>query len=198
MRLPDDVREAALQFAYAVFDHRRWEQVPAGERSAVYDELVANPACGGLLRPYMTEGQTRVWLKDSAAKEYPRALEGIGSTARFTPRRYPGPDAIVQSALGLEWRVVGGSIEQKPMRCEARGPHGESVTLIWGSLRGLRDLFWAAAQARGTGNARVAIAITRPSMKPLPADEWAKAQTLCHLIGADIYSVMYTPRAIFS
>ena len=90
MRLPDEVREAALEYAYRVFDRRRWEQVAAGERGAVFDELVADQTFSGPLRPYMTEGQIRVWLKDSAAKEYPRALEGIGGTAQFTPRRYPG------------------------------------------------------------------------------------------------------------
>lgn len=196
MRLPDDVREATLEYAYKVFDHRRWERVPVGERGAVYDELVADQAFGGLLRPYMTEGQIRVWLKDTVAKEYPRALEGIGGTARFTPRRYPGPDAIVQAALGIGWMVVGGSIEQKPMRCEARNPQGESVTVFWGPLRGLRDLYWAASRVRGLSKARVAIVITRPSMTPPPADEWSNAEALCELIGVDLFSVMYAPRAI--
>ena len=146
----------------------------------------------------MTEGQIRVWLKDSAAKEYPRALEGIGGTAQFTPRRYPGPDAIARAALGVEWTVVAGSIEQKPMRCKVRGPRGESVTLFWGPLRGLRDLHWAASRLRALSTGQVAIAITRPSMAPLPADEWTNAKALCELIGVDLFSVMYAPRAVGS
>lgn len=198
MRLPDDVREAALKYAYRVFDRRRWERVPAGERGAAFDELVAEEAFSGPMRPYLTEGQIRVWLKDSAAKEYPRALEGIGGTAQFTPRRYPGPNTIAQAALGVEWTVVPGSIEQKPMRCKVRGPQGESVTLFWGPLRGLRDLHWAASRARALGAGRVAIAITRPSMTPLPVDEWTDAKALCELIGVELFSVMYAPRAIGS
>ncbi len=198
MKLPDEVREAALEYAYRVFDRRRWEQVAAGERGAVFDELVADRTFSGPLRPYMTEGQIRVWLKDSAAKEYPRALEGIGGTAQFTPRRYPGPDAIVQAALGVEWTVAAGSIEQKPMQCKVKGPQGESVTLFWGPLRGLRDLHWAASRVRALSTGRVAIAITRSSMTPLPADEWTSAKALCELIGVDLFSVMYAPRAVGS
>lgn len=198
MRLPDEVREAALAYAYRVFDRRRWEQVAAGERGAVFDELVADLTFSGPLRTYMTEGQIRVWLKDSAAKEYPRALEGIGGTAQFTPRRYPGPEAIAHAALGVEWTVVTGSIEQKPMRCMVRGPEGESVTLFWGPLRGLRDLYWAASRVRALRTGQVAIAITRPTMTPLPADEWTNANALCELIGVDLFSVMYAPRAVGS
>lgn len=197
MRLPDDVREAALEYAYKVFDRRRWEQVPAGERGAVFDELVADPSFGGLLRPYLTQGQIRVWLKDSAAKEYPRALEGIGGTAAFTPRRYPGPDAIVKAALGEGWSVVNGTIEQKPMQCRVAGPAGEILTLIWGPLRGLRDLHWAASRVRALGpGGRVVISLTRPSMVPLAADDWNTAQLLCELIGVELYSVMYAPRVV--
>lgn len=194
MRLPDEVREAALAYAYKIFDRRRWEQVAAGERGAVFDELVADQMLSGPLRPYMTEGQIRVWLKDSAAKEYPRALEGIGGTAQFTPRRYPGPEAIAQTALGVESAVVQGSIEQKPMRCRVRMHQSELVTLMWGPLRGLRDLHWAASRLRALDSGRVAIAITRPSMAPLPSDDWATATALCELIGVELFSVMYAPR----
>lgn len=192
------MREAALEYAYRVFDRRLWEQVAAGERGAVFNEMVADQAFSGPLRPYMTEGQIRVWLKDSAAKEYPRALEGIGGTAQFTPRRYPGADAIVQAALGVEWTVAAGSIEQKPMRCKVRGPKGGSVTLFWGPPRGLRDLHWAASRVRALGAGRVAIAITRPSMTPLPSDEWTNAKALCELIGVEVFSVMYAPRNVGS
>lgn len=196
MRLPDEVREAALAYAYRVFDRRRWEQVAAGERGAVFDELVADEKFGGLLRPYLTEGQIRVWLKDSAAKEYSRALEGVGGTAQFTPRRYPGPQAIAQAALGAGWTVTAGSVEHKPMRCTVTGPKGGSITLFWGPLRGLRDLHWAASRVRALSLGQVAIAITRPSMAPVAADEWTHANALCELIGVDLYSVMYAPRAV--
>lgn len=198
MRLPDEVREAALAYAYRVFDRRRWEQVAAGERGAVFDELVADQTFSGPLRLYLTDGQIRVWLKDSAAKEYRRALEGIGGTAQYTPRRYPGPDAIAHAALGAEWDVVSGSIEQKPMRCTVTGPSGEFVTLFWGPLRGLRDYYWAASRIRALSEGRVAIAVTRPTMAPLPAEGWTNAKALCDLIGVDLFSVMYAPSAVGS
>lgn len=195
MRLPNDVREVALAYAYKEFDHRRWEQVPTRDRGAVFDELLADRGFGGLLRPYMTEAQIRVWLKDSVAKEYPRALEGIGGNAAFTLRRYPGPAAIAEATLGSGWVVVAGSIEQKPMTCVLRGPQGEFATLLWGPLRGLRDLYWAASRLRALSMAQVAIVITRPNMTPLPSDEWASAEALCELIGVRVFSVMYVPRA---
>ena len=84
------------------------------------------------------------------------------------------------------------------MRCKVRGPQGESVTLFWGPLRGLRDLHWAASRVRALSSGQVAIAITRPTMTPLPADEWTNAKALCELIGVDLFSVMYAPRAVSS
>lgn len=198
MRLPDDVREGSLGYAYQVFDRRKWERVAASERGAVFDELVADEAFSGPLRPYLTEGQIRVWLKDSAAKEYPRALEGIGSTAPFTPRRYPGPEAIAHAALGAGWSVTPRSVEQKPMRCQVIGPSDEKITLFWGSIRSLRDLHWAASGIRALGAQRAAIALTRPNMAPLPTEDWTRAEALCDLIGADLFSVMYAPRVVHS
>ena len=64
----------------------RREQVSPGERGAVFDGLVADPRFSEPLRPFLTPAQQRVWLKDSAAKEYPRALEGIGPTVGLRVR----------------------------------------------------------------------------------------------------------------
>mgnify|MGYP000367291146 CR=1 FL=1 len=41
-RLPDDVKNEALAYVYAEFDRRKWEQVPSGDRGAVYAELIAD------------------------------------------------------------------------------------------------------------------------------------------------------------
>ena len=194
MKLPDEARERALALAYEEFDKHRWEQAPPGERGAVFEALTADPAFSDLLRPYLSTAQMRVWIKDSAAKEYPRALEGVGRTAQFTKRRYPGPEAIARSALGDGWTVVGGSVKTKPMRCDLVGVDGERKLLLWGPVKGLRDLHWAASGVRAAGGGRVGIALTRPSMAPVPDDEWKRAQSLCDLIGADLYSVMYVPR----
>lgn len=197
LRLPEEVRERSLSYAYEVFDRRKWEQVPAGERGSVFDELVADEEFNGPLRPYLSPAQMRVWLKDTVAKEYPRALEGIGSTARFTPRRYPGPEAIAHAALGCDWHVVPGSTEHKPMRCLVAGPSGETVTLLWGSHRGLRDLHWAASGiCAASGEGSVVIALTRPNMTPPAKEEWSRAQALCDLIGVGLHSVMYAPRVL--
>ena len=42
MRLPDEIKDTALTYVYEVFDRKRWEQVPASKRGAVYDELIAD------------------------------------------------------------------------------------------------------------------------------------------------------------
>lgn len=196
IRLPDDVKDEALAYTYAEFDRRKWEQVASSERGAVFDELVADEEFCKLLRPYCTPAQMRVWLKDSAAKEYPRALEGIGPTARYTKRGYPGPGIIVAATLGTDWSVVPDSIEQKPMRCRAVSMAGEEAEFVWGPHRVLRDLHWAASAARVEGEERIAVVITRPTMTSLAEAEWERVQSLCALIGAEAYTIMYAPRAV--
>ncbi|KXO92242.1 hypothetical protein AXK56_03960 [Tsukamurella pulmonis] len=194
MRLPDEVRDAALARVYEVFDRKRWEQVPASKRGAVYDELIADEGFTAALRPFATPAQMRVWLKDSAAKEYPRALEGTGPTASYTKRGYPGPTAIVAATLGDEWAVVANSIEQKPMRCRVTSLGGHEALLTWGPLRSLRDLYFAASAAKVDGQERVFIAITRPTMAEPPKGEWDRVCAFCDLIGVEVFSVMYAPR----
>ncbi len=196
IRLPDDVKDAALAYCYAEFDRLKWEQVPPGKRGAVYDELIADEGFSKLLKPHMKTEAIRVWLKDSAAKEYPRALEGIGSSAKYTKRGYPGPGVIVESTLGAGWSVVDGSIEQKPMRCRVEKADGDEAVLIWGPNRMLGDLHWAASAARVDGAERVVVAVTRPTMTRPTSAEWDRVEALCALIGAQAYSVMYAPRAI--
>ncbi|MGC4994176.1 hypothetical protein [Nocardia salmonicida] len=194
IRLPDQARNEALAYAYAEFDRRKWEQVASGERGQVFDELIADDDFVKVLRPYCTPAQMRVWLKDSAAKEYSRALEGIGPTARYTTRGYPGPGVIVTATLGADWTVVPDSIEQKPMRCRAVSASGVEAVLVWGPYRGLRDLYWAASGARVRGEERVALVITRPTMTALSDSEWVRAKAFCALIGAEPFNVMYAPR----
>lgn len=195
MKLPEKVRDSALSYAYSVFDRKRWEQVGASLRGAVYDELIADEKFSEMLRPYATTAQMRVWLKDSAAKEYPRALEGIGPTACYTKRGYPGPSVLVTATLGADWRVVSGSTDQKPMRCRVKSSSGEVVLMTWGPHKSLRDLYWAASAAKVNGEERILIVITRPTMTELPKDDWERVRKFGDLIGAEVFSVMYQPRS---
>lgn len=195
-RLPDDVKEEALAYCYAEFDRRKWEQMPSGERGAVYADLIADEQFSGLLAPYLKTEEMRVWLKDSAAKEYPRALEGIGHAAGHTKRGYPGPGVIVSATLGRDWSVVESSIEQKPMRCRVVSAANESAVMIWGPQRMLSNLHWAASVARVAGEQRVVVAVTRPTMAKPAEAEWARVRALCELISVEAYSVMYAPRTI--
>ena len=164
IRLPDDVKEQALAYCYAEFDRRKWEQVPPGERGTVYADLIADEGFARLLTPFFSPAQMRVWLKDSAAKEYPRALEGIGSAARHTKRGYPGPGVIVSAILGDVWSVETDSVKQKPMRCQVVSTIGERAMLTWGPRRMLSNLHWAASAARVEGEERVVVEVTSPTM----------------------------------
>ena len=195
-RLPDEVKEEALAYVTAEFDRRKWEQVASSERGGVFDELIADKQFAELLRPYCTPAQMRVWLKDSAAKEYPRALEGIGPAARYTRRAYPGPGVIVTATLGADWTVMPNSIEQKPMRCRAVSAAGDEAVVVWGPYRVLRDLYWAASGARIDGEGRVAVVITRPTMTAPPDAVWQRVRSFCALIGVEAFTVMYAPRAV--
>ena len=198
MRLPDEVRKRLSSTPTGSSTDAAGEQVAAGERGAVFDVLVADQSFSGPLRPYMTEGQIRVWLKDSAAKEYPRALEGIGGTAQFTPRRYPGPGmrSFRPRRRSVDRRRRVDRAETDAMHCQ--GARRGLRHAIPGPAPWPRDPDWAASRVRALSTGRVAIAITRPTMAPLPADEWTNAKALCELIGVDLFSVMYAPRAVCS
>src|SRR5688572_301489 len=107
--MPAAVRREVIEELYRQLDALRWESLPAPQSTAAYAKFVADPLIGGKLAPYMAESKVRVWIKDGPAKEYRRALEGIGSFAEFTSRAFPGPQVLVSSALGEGWSVVPGS-----------------------------------------------------------------------------------------
>lgn len=189
--LPTPIRTAALQAVYARLDELRWETLGNSERTAEYNRMVSDPGIGGRLAPYMDPGKIRVWIKDGPAKEYRRALEGIGPFASFTTRTLGSPDQVVASALGEGWRIEEDSLAEKPMRCIAVDSSGNRKFVIWGALDNLSGLVWHAVRERADRpDSRPLIVVTRPSTTNLSVAEWDLAQRICEVIGVDCTQVV--------
>lgn len=189
--LPTPIRNATVKAIYARLDNLRWETLGNSERTAEYNRMVSAPEIGGRLAPYMDPGKIRVWIKDGPAKEYRRALEGIGPFASITTRTLGSPGQIVSSALGAGWRVEEGSLAEKPMRCIAVDGHDNRKLVIWGSSDKLSDLVWHAVRERAERpDGRPLIVITRPGPTTVSAAEWNLTERICGVIGADCKQVV--------
>lgn len=194
MSIPEPVRYQVIAELYRRMDQMQWEQISPVRAAAEYGRFVDDPQIGGVLEQYMPSGQIRVWIKDGPAKEYRRALEGVGSYAAFTSRMRPQPQQIVENVLGAGWRVEG-EIELKPMRCWAEnGTTGEKRRVIWGEISGLKELIWhAALQAVSKSSVATDVVITKPTFIPLPGPDWQRVQALAELVGADAHQVAHAP-----
>lgn len=190
--VPSSVRQAVIQALYERFDALRWEQLSNSERSVEYARFIENPKVGGALDRYMSAGDIRVWIKDGPAKEYRRALQGVGSYARFTTRRTPGPDEVVKSALGEEWSADVNSLAEKPMRCWARHPEQMGRFLIWGDASSLKELIWHAVLFRTEHSESVpTIVITKPSAAPVNVETWNQVREAAEVVGAEVAQVTH-------
>jgi hypothetical protein len=192
MKIPPEVREEVLAELARQFDTARWEEVSGAAASEMYDRFVKHPDIGGRLRPFMPDAKIRVWIKDGPAKEYRRALEGVGPIARYTSRSYPGPDAIVKSALGSNWFARAETVEEKPMRCFAEGGDEKSSFVIWGPLSALQGLVWNSCLLRAYDPRQsITIVITKPNSTPILGDEWGLVERLAKIVNADCRQVTY-------
>jgi len=139
----------------------------------------------------MDPGKIRVWIKDGPAKEYRRALEGIGPFSTYTNRTLGSPSQVVASALGEAWRIEEGSLSEKPMRCIAIDPSGSRKYVIWGGLDKLSDLVWHAVRERADRpEDHPMIVVTRPSTTNLSVAEWGLVERICAVIGTDCKQVV--------
>ncbi|EYR65311.1 hypothetical protein N866_00125 [Actinotalea ferrariae CF5-4] len=185
--VPALVRREVIQRLYAHMDRLRWEEITHREKSDAYERFVNDPEIGGRLTRYIGSDKIRVWIKDGPAKEYGRALEGVGSYASYSTRMYPSPQRFVAQVLGPEWRVRDGSVDDKPMRCWAEADHDSARYVIWGPLTGLKDLVWQAVLHRTDHwDSEPVICVTSRGMTPLPASVRKEAETMCRIVGAEM------------
>ncbi|MFC7488299.1 hypothetical protein ACOCJ7_09645 [Knoellia sp. CPCC 206453] len=190
--IPADVRSEVIEELVRQFDAARWEELSSPEASGMYDRFVKDPKIGGRLSTYMPADKVRVWIKDGPAKEYRRALEGIGPVASFTKRAYPGPESVVRLALGDRWVPKKDTTEEKPMRCFAKDPEGQSMFVIWGPLSALQGLIWNSCLIRAEDPLKpITVVVTRPTSASLPSDDWELVKRLCDIVDADCRQVTY-------
>ncbi|MGW5193511.1 hypothetical protein ACWEOO_29965 [Kribbella sp. NPDC004138] len=190
--IPSEIRTEVISELVRQFDAARWEEVSAHVASEMYDRFVKDPKIGGRLAPFMPAEKVRVWIKDGPAKEYRRALEGIGPIASFTTRAYPGPESVVRRALGDHWVPRQDTIEEKPMRCFAEDPKGRSMFVIWGPLSAVQGLIWNSCLIRANDASEpITVVVTKPNNAPLPADDWNLVEALSNVVKADCKQVTY-------
>lgn len=183
--VPDDVRREVTAKLYTRFDDLAWEEMTATEKSEAYGRFVTDQELGGALTQYLARDRIRVWIKDGPAKEYTRALEGVGPYVGHTRRAYAGPQDVIDAVLGEGWTVREDSVENKPMRCWADGPQG-SRYVIWGGQHNLKDLVWHAVLHRDHHKASTpTVVLTRREVTKLPKDVRQRAERVCALVGAD-------------
>jgi hypothetical protein len=195
VKLPDDVRAEVVAELARQFDSARWEEISASEASEMYDRFVKDPSIGGRLITYMPADKVRVWIKDGPAKEYRRALEGVGPLAQYTSREYPGPDSVVRLALGDEWVPDSGTLQEKPMRCFASDPAGQSMFVIWGPVSALQGMIWNSCLIRAKDPVEpITVVVTKPSAAPLGDEEWSLVKSLADIVDADCKQVTYAVR----
>lgn len=188
---PQAVREAVLVKLYAGFDSLQWEQLATKDKSEAYERFLTDPKVGGALGPYMDLGSIRVWIKDGPAKEYARALEGVGPYARYTNRAFPDTQNVIQKVLGEDWSLKTDSLADKPMRCEAASADGRRRFVIWGPFTSLKELVWHALSHRiQAPEAAPLLVVTRPTIAPLQPPQRQQAEAMCKLIGAEFSSIV--------
>ncbi|NUT47889.1 MAG: hypothetical protein HOV94_11355 [Saccharothrix sp.] len=176
LQLPPDKRDQILYAMYRRADEVDWQLLANGKKTDQYRKWVDDREVGQVMLMYGAEKDVRVWLKDVAMKEYGRAQEGLGSYVRYLPKRFKGPEEIVNAALGKSWTVRDDSVIIKPNRCTAfRG--GQSRLVVWGRPNSFKDLFWAAlTETKGGGDEAVIVVTTRDGENISDKElEWQKA-----------------------
>jgi hypothetical protein len=188
---PPTVRDKVITALYKEFDSMQWEQLATRDKSEAYERFLTSPDVGGALDPYMDPGAIRVWIKDGPAKEYGRALEGVGAYAKHTGRTYPEPQEAIRRILGNEWSVKRDSVTDKPMRCEATTEGGERRFVLWGPFAALKELIWHALLHKvKEPTALPVIVVTRPTIAPLQTAQRKQAEAMCQLIGGEFKSIV--------
>ncbi|MEU0091830.1 hypothetical protein [Kribbella sp. NPDC006257] len=190
--IPLEVRTEVITELVRQFDAVRWEELSAHSASEMYDRFVKDPKIGLRLSAFMPAEKIRVWIKDGPAKDYRRALEGIGPIASFTNRAYPGPQSVVRLALGDQWVPRADTIEEKPMRCFAEDPRGQSMFVIWGPLSAIQGLIWNSCLIRVQDPLKpITVVVTKPNSAPLAAADWRLVEALSDIVDADCKQVTY-------
>lgn len=191
--MPDLIRAEVITELYRQAAEIDWELLPAGAKKLQYRRWVEDPRVGGRLCAFWDDHRIGTWIKDTPMKEYARVQEGFGPMAIYAASRYvPGPEPLVQAALGAEWTIKRDSLDEKPMHCVAISRDAERY-VCWGKPSTFRDLTWAALNKAISMPIRPLIIVTPQSGHVVSVAERRFQQSIAEHCGIDIY---YLPRRI--
>ncbi|MFB4269620.1 hypothetical protein [Nonomuraea sp. GTA35] len=183
--IPEVIREQVITELYRQADELNWELLSASEKKRQYQKWIEDSRVGGILREFFDDHRMGTWIKDTPMKEYARAQEGFGSTAKYARSRFPGPDVLIGQALGPGWIVVPNSVDDKPMHCLAT--IGESTRYVcWGRPNTFRDLIWAALNKAITMSERPLVIVTEQDGISVSANERATQAAIAEHCGLDL------------
>ena len=184
--IPDQLRRDLIAEVYRRADELDWDSLTQVDRSSWYDRWVDDPAIGGVLTRFIPRERARVWLKDVPMKHYSRARGGVGPYSDLVTRRLPGPKSVASQVFGAAWRVVDGTVQEKPNRCRITDSHAERV-MIWGPSNNLRALIWAGLNSAIDGAPAPSIVVTSLQGQPLSDGERQRHIALGQRAGIEVF-----------
>ncbi|MBO4269088.1 hypothetical protein [Microbispora triticiradicis] len=183
--LPEPIREQVIIELYRQADELDWELLPVTQKKNQYRKWIEDPRVGGILKSFFDEHRMGTWIKDTPMKEYARAQEGFGSLAKYARSRFPGPSSLVERALGSDWKVIEGSVNEKPMNCLATNGSRDRY-ICWGRPNTFRDLVWAALNKAITMAENPLIVVTLQDGIVLSKSEKVFHQAIASHCGVDV------------
>lgn len=168
--LPESIRAQVVVELYQQADELDWDLLSLSEKTKQYQKWIDDPAVGGVLTRFLEPGRARVWIKDGPMKEFARAKEGIGPYVQFAKSRFLGPEDLIRRVLGGGWRVVEGSVREKPMQCRVFN-EDEERSVFWGKPQTFRDLVWAGVNSSLATRKAPLLIVTLHDGMSLPAEE---------------------------
>jgi hypothetical protein len=184
--VPELIRREIITELYGQAAEMDWELLSTGAKKLQYRKWVEDPRVGGRLHEFWDDHRIGTWIKDTPMKEYARAQEGFGSMAAYAATRYvPGPESLVRAALGQEWRIKSGSLDEKPMHCLAISDTGECY-VCWGKSSVFRDLTWAALNKAITMPTHPMVVVTLQDGIVVSTAERSLQQSIAKRCGIDV------------
>lgn len=184
--VPDLIRAEVIAELYHQAAELDWELLPSGTKKLQYRKWVEDPRVGGRLREFWDDHRIGTWIKDTPMKEYARSQEGFGPMATYAATRYvPGPKSLVLAALGEEWQIKPGSLDEKPMHCLAMSRTTERY-VCWGKPSAFRDLTWAALGKAITMSTRPMMIVTLQYGIAVAVAEQSFQQSIAERCGIDV------------
>lgn len=103
-------------------------------------------------------------------KHYSRARGGVGPYSELVTRRHPGPEGVAAQVSDYSWRVIDGTVQERPNRCRITDTRDERL-MIWGPTNNLRTLIWAGLNSAIDGEPAPAIVVTTLQGQPFAPGE---------------------------